>query len=248
MTSRRASEPENIRRSRTFRSEAARRRPGANRDALLRLADALETTADVGQLPNGVVSAGLRAFGSDDDYLEANYPLYEPAEPEPHHIRMPPVFRREAARRRPGANRDALLRLADALEAAGEDGRLPKGVLSAGLRAFGSDDDRLTDGDTQPLADLETTAPGARRGGGSSKQPHAGDPAHIPLPPMLRRSAAYRTAGPNRDAILRLADEIEAAGDASLVSRTTLRAGLRAFGTDDDPAQAGPDSGGGNRD
>ena len=236
------SEPEHIRRSRTFRSEAARRRPGPNRDALLRLADALEATPDVDRLPHRVVSAGLKAFGADDDYLEGHQPLYQPAEPEPQHIRMPPVFRKEAARRRPGPNRDALLRLADALEAAGEEGRLPKGVLAAGLRAFGTADDRLADGDTRPLADLEPTGHDPGRRGGSANQPHAGDPAHIPLPPMLRRSAAYRSAGPNRDAILRLADEIEATGDASLVSRTTLHAGMAAIAAGDGSARAGPDA------
>ena len=59
---------------------------------------------------------------------------------------------------------------------------------------------------------------------------------------MLRRSAAYRSAGPNRDAILRLADEIEATGDASLVSRTTLHAGMAAIAAGDGSARAGPDA------
>ena len=67
--------------------------------------------------------------------------------------------------------------------------------------------------------------------------PDAIEPAHIRLPPKLRREAEYRPAGPNRDAILRLADELETTGDASLVSRATLRAGLHAIGTNDDSAE-----------
>ena len=218
-------ELDNTRRAQAYREEATLRRPGPNRDALLRLADAYASTDDLDQIPTKVLSAGLIAFGSDDDYLEEHIPLYmhESPEPAPAHIRMPPKFREEAARRRPGPNRDALLRLADELEAAGEHGRLPKGVMSAGLTAYGSDEDKL-----DPDYRLH--------------EAKGSEPGRMALEPILRRSATYRPAGPNRDAILRLADELEAVGDVSIVSRDTLHAGLAALGAAYDSPPAGPDA------
>jgi len=57
---------------------------------------------------------------------------------------------------------------------------------------------------------------------------------YVSLPPKLRREADDRRPGPNRDAILRLADELEAAGDHRLVPRATTRDGLRAFADQSD--------------
>ena len=55
------------------------------------------------------------------------------------------------------------------------------------------------------------------------------------MPPRLRREALRHPAGPDRDAILRLADELEATGNILLVSRATLRAGIAAaFPPEDD--------------
>lgn len=133
-------EPDNIRGARTYRDEAARRRPGPNRDALNRLADELEAAGDDGRLPKGVLSAGLIAYGSDDDYLEEHMPLHlnETPEPAPDHIGMPPIIRRSAARHQPGPNRDALLRFADELEDTGDVLLVSRNTLSAGLAALAS--------------------------------------------------------------------------------------------------------------
>lgn len=62
--------------------------------------------------------------------------------------------------------------------------------------------------------------------------PDVTEPAHIRLPPILRRAAAHRPAGPARDALLCFADELEAKGDADLVSHATLRAAMDAFADD----------------
>ena len=74
----------------------------------------------------------------------------------------------------------------------------------------------------------------ATEGGPSSVDPGGEVPFHISMPPHLRRSAYRRPAGPDRDALLRYADELEEKGDASLVSSTVFRAALRAHGTEDD--------------
>ncbi|MXZ30603.1 MAG: DEAD/DEAH box helicase [Acidimicrobiia bacterium] len=72
------------------------------------------------------------------------------------------------------------------------------------------------------------------RGGPSSVDPGGEVPFHISMPPHLRRSAYRRPDGPDRDALLRYADELEEKGDASLVSSAVFRAALRAHGTEDD--------------
>ncbi|MCY3806770.1 MAG: hypothetical protein OXG91_09810 [bacterium] len=227
---------DNIRRARSYRKEAALRRPGPNRDALNRLADALEATDDIDRVPNRVLSAGLQALGSDD-YLDPDYPLYQTETPKLDNIRRARSYRKEAALRRPGPNRDALNRLADALEATDDIDRVPNRVLSAGLQALGSDDYLLT-GDTPPPGELEPTEHDPSHRDGSSDQPDAREADRKELPPILRRSAADRAPGPNRDALVRLADELETAGDVTLVRSATLRDGLRALGSFGDAAEA----------
>ena len=58
--------------------------------------------------------------------------------------------------------------------------------------------------------------------------PASDPPLHIKTPPILRRMANRRPAGPNRDAILRLADELESKGDVALVSHRTMIDALNA--------------------
>ncbi|MYB24609.1 MAG: hypothetical protein F4X37_05840 [Acidimicrobiia bacterium] len=74
----------------------------------------------------------------------------------------------------------------------------------------------------------------ATEGGPSSVDPGGEVPFHISTPPHLRRTARRRPDGPDRDALLRYADELEEKGDASLVSSAVFRAALRAHGTEDD--------------
>ena len=161
---------------------------------------------------------------------------------EPVHIRLPPKLRRDAEHRPAGPNRDAILRLADELETTGDASLVSHTTLRAGLDAIGADDDCLEETNSQRPAGIGPADLDARRSSGSMSEPDAIEPVHIRLPPKLRREAGYRPAGPNRDAILRLADELETTGDASLVSHTTLRAGLDAIGADDDSAEAGRDA------
>ena len=67
--------------------------------------------------------------------------------------------------------------------------------------------------------------------------PDVDEPAHIRMPPILRRRANDLSAGPNRDALLQYADELEEKGDATLVSHTTFLAALDAFGAEDEDAE-----------
>ncbi len=161
---------------------------------------------------------------------------------EPVHIRLPPKLRSEAEYRRAGPNRDAILRLADELEATGDASLVSHATLRDGLHAIGADDDCLGDMNTRRTVGSELEDGDARRSSRSITEPDPMEPVHVRLPPKLRLEAEYRRAGPNRDAILRLADELEATGDASLVSHATLRDGLYAIGADDDSAQAGRDA------
>ena len=154
---------------------------------------------------------------------------------EPVHIRLPPKLRREAEHRPAGPNRDAILRLADELEATGDPSLVTHATLRAGLHAIGTDDDPSEETEPQRPADAGLDDCAAQQSSRYLTEPDTIEPVHIRLPPKLRREAEYRPAGPNRDAILRLADELEATGDPSLVTHATLRAGLHAIGTDDDP-------------
>ena len=161
---------------------------------------------------------------------------------EPVHIRLPPKLRSEAEYRRAGPNRDAILRLADELEATGDASLVSHATLRAGLCAIGNESDCLEDVNSQPSAGAGPAEFDAQRNRWSTSEPRAIEPVHVRLPPKLRHEAEYCPPGPDRDAILRLADELEATGDASLVSHATLRAGLHAIGADHDPAPAGWDA------
>ena len=59
--------------------------------------------------------------------------------------------------------------------------------------------------------------------------PEASPPLHVSSPPLLRRAAHRRPAGERRDAILRLADELESKGDVTLVSHRTVVDALNAY-------------------
>ena len=61
---------------------------------------------------------------------------------------------------------------------------------------------------------------------------HVAEPAHIRMPPQLRREAQRHPPGPNRDALLRYADELEEKGDETLVARATARDALKACGVE----------------
>jgi len=161
---------------------------------------------------------------------------------EPIHVRLPPKLRREANHRRAGPNRDAILRLADELEASGDHGLVSNATARDGLRAFGDESDRLERPSTEFPIEAWLRAAEAKAREPLGEPPRELEPIHVRLPPKLRREANHRVAGPNRDAILRLADELEATGDASLVSHVTLRDGLAAIGAGDDSAEGRRDA------
>ena len=209
-----------------LRREAECRRPGPNRDAILRLADELEAAGDHTLVPRATARAGLRAFADQSDRLEPPTPklpikallaaveaktraqLREPPrELEPIHVSLPPGLRREAECRRPGPNRDAILRLADELEAAGDHTLVPRATARAGLRAFADRSDRLEP--PTPKFPIEALLAAVEANAGRELEP-----AHSSLPTKLRREADYLEPGPDRDAILRFADEVEAGHDA----------------------------------
>ena len=152
---------------------------------------------------------------------------------EPVHIRLPPRLRLEAEHRRPGPNREAILRLADELEATGDASLISHATLRDGLNAIGNEDDRLDDANSQRPDGAGLDDPDAPDSIRSATGRDSIEPVHIRLPPRLRLEAEHRRPGPNREAILRLADELEATGDASLISHATLRDGLNAIGADD---------------
>ena len=146
---------------------------------------------------------------------------------EPAHIRMPPILRRAAERRPAGPHRDAILRYAVELEETGDATLVSRATFRAALDAFGAEDED----------DLTAQQPaGAGFDSRNMPVPDVDEPAHIRMPPILRRAAERRSAGPHRDAILRYAVELEEKGDAMLVSRATFRAALDAFGAEDDYA------------
>ena len=60
-------------------------------------------------------------------------------------------------------------------------------------------------------------------------EPDTIEPVHTRLPPKLRREAGHLPAGPGHDALLQLADELDATGGALLVPHAALRAALGAF-------------------
>ena len=146
---------------------------------------------------------------------------------EPVHIRMPPILRRAAEHRSPGPQRDAILRYAHELEEKGDATLVPRATFRAALDAFATEDDDEDD----PTVQLPA---GETLESRDMKMPDGGEPVHIRMPPILRRAAEHRSPGPQRDAILRYAHELEEKGDATLVPRATFRAALDAFATEDD--------------
>lgn len=54
-------------------------------------------------------------------------------------------------------------------------------------------------------------------------------PLHVEIPPILRKAADSRPVGPHRDAILRLADELESTGNVDLVSHRTVMDAIDAY-------------------
>ena len=200
-----------------LRRAADRRPPGPNRDALLRYADELEATGDATLVSHTTVGAVLRALRNEKD---------DSGVTKPEHMSRAASLRGEADCYPDGPDRDALLRYADELEKTGDAALISKNTVRAALKAFASPD-RPPD-----LVSLICNYP----------EPDGQEPDHVRMPPILRGEADRRPPGPNRDALLRYADELEATGDATLVSRATSRAAIDAFGADDDSAEAGRDA------
>ena len=134
-------------------------------------------------------------------------------------IELPALVRLEADYLAPGP-RDALLQVADELESDGNPVVISLDALFDAISASTTLEHATEIGDQQ---EHENTI-----------ESGAGEPLHVSLPPHLRRSAYRRPDGPDRDSLLRLANELEEKGDASLVSSATLRAALKAHATEDD--------------
>ena len=135
------------------------------------------------------------------------------------HIELSALVRLEADYLSPDP-RDAMRRLADELDSNGNPVLISRDALYDAVRTV-----------------LEAERPATSRHRRSS--PGSADrgeevPFHVRMPPYLRRTANRRPASPDRDALLRYADELEEKGDASLVAGTTLRAALRAHAAEDD--------------
>ena len=141
---------------------------------------------------------------------------------EPQHVGLPGHLRREADHHPDGPNRDALLRYANEIKESGDPQLVSPATVRTALKAFRSPN-RLPDVEYRICTCTVT-------------EPDVDEPAHITMPPILRRAAEHRPAGSNRDALLRCADELEDKGDATLVSRATVRAALDAFGAENDYA------------
>ena len=69
--------------------------------------------------------------------------------------------------------------------------------------------------------------------------PHEAADLHIKMPPILRRAAARRPAGPSRQAILRLADELETKADVALISHRTMMDAIEAYVEEDRSSDIG---------
>ena len=150
---------------------------------------------------------------------------------EPAHIEMPPILRRAANRMRLGPQRDAVLCLADELELKRDVSLISHSTLRDAMYAYGDEDAFIDEDDC--ANDMSARRPaGAGLDSRIMAEPDADEPAHIRMPPILRRAAARRPPGPHRDAILRYAEELEERGDATLVPRATFRAALEAFGAE----------------
>ena len=189
---------------------AARHLPsGPNREALLRYADEFEPAA------GSTVEPQSTALGTvEGGRVEG--PSWEHDVDQPPHISWPRTLRRDAERHPPGPNRDALLRYADELEETGDDTLVERSISRDALKALGTE----YDDEGNPI---ETPAL---------------EPLHITLPPRLRRKAERHPPGPNRDALLRYADELEETGDDTLVERSISRDALKAYATDcNDPPE-----------
>ena len=245
----------------TLRDAAERRRPGPNRDAILRLAEELEAAGDHRLVDRATKREGLRALGATEDILDDPDPLW-PADAGPAdgdaaqasspkikrepleqiYVRLPSTLRDAAERRRPGPNRDAILRLAEELEAAGDHRLVDRATKREGLRALGATEDILDDPDPLWPADAGPADGDAAQASSPKIKREPLEPVQVRLPRRLRREAERRRPGPNRDAILRLADEFEANDDATLVSRATLRDGLHAITGGYYPPQGGRDA------
>ncbi len=196
-----------------LRREAERRPDGPKRSALLRYADELEAMGDADLVSPATFRAAWAAFGGGDDHPDVTEPVY---------VRRAAYLRREADHHPSGPDRDALLRYADELEESGETDLVSPATVRAALKAFGSPE-RLPDVEYRICTCTVT-------------EPAVDEPPHIRMPPILRRRANDLSAGPNRDALLRFAGELEEKGDATLVSHATSRAALVAFGAEDDYA------------
>ena len=189
---------------------AARHLPsGQNREALLRYADEFESEAGSTVEPESTARGARDGGGVESRPPERDFD-------EPPHISRPPKLRRDAQRHPPGPNRDALLRYADELEEKRDDTLVASAIAAAALKALGTE----YDDEGNPI---ETPAL---------------EPLHITLPPRLRRKAQRHPPGPNRDALLRYADELEEKRDDTLVERAISRDALTAYATDcNDPPE-----------
>lgn len=133
------------------------------------------------------------------------------------HIELSAVVRLEADYL-PSRPRAALLRLADELECRADPVVVSRDALCEAVIA----------------ATAEEHPPESEHADGDSARSGGGEPAHIYMPSRLRRRAYRGPAGPDRDALLRYADELEEKGDPALVSSATLRAALKAHSAADD--------------
>ena len=132
------------------------------------------------------------------------------------HIELSAVVRLEADYL-PIRPRAALLRLADELESRSDRVVISRDALCEAILAATTDEH----------------PPDSEQANGDSAQSGGGEPVHNSMPARLRRRAYRGPAGPDREALLRYADELEEKGDPALVSPVTLRAALRAHSASD---------------
>ncbi len=114
---------------------------------------------------------------------------------EPAHIEMPPILRRAANRMRLGPQRDAVLCLADELEVKRDVSLISHSTLRDAMYAYGDEDAFIDEDDC--ANDMSARRPaGAGLDSRIMAEPDADEPAHIRMPPILRRAAARRPPGP----------------------------------------------------
>ena len=137
-----------------------------------------------------------------------------PEHESPPRLDLPTVLRRAAGHLAEGPHRDALVELANELDAGGDPAPIAHETIWSALKAIGSPN-------LLPDAGVRLRASDAD----VSDEP----PEHVRRVAFLRREADRHPDDSAREALLRYADELEEKRESQFVSQATLLAGLKAL-------------------